>query len=127
MPLAYQPSPVEGEGGSKLKKDQMTQQYYSNWNRNRRPSLKKVLQSLSRYPAYLISKLKNEKNLRRKILRGVMYLAASFLLVISLTFAAISLTLPDPNKLNARIIPQSTKIYARDGTTLLYEMIFEIK
>jgi membrane peptidoglycan carboxypeptidase len=43
------------------------------------------------------------------------------------TFAVVSLSLPDPNKLNARIVPQSTKIYARDGTTLLYEVHGEAK
>lgn len=38
-------------------------------------------------------------------------------------FAAwVSQDLPDPNRLNSRAIAQSTKIYARDGTTLLYEI-----
>lgn len=102
-------------------------QYQSNWNRNRRPSLQKIVDSLLQYPAFLWQKLKKEKSLRKKILRGALYLSALFLLVGSLTFAVISLSLPDPNKLNARIIPQSTKIYARDGTTLLYEIHGEAK
>lgn len=36
--------------------------------------------------------------------------------------AWVSQDLPDPDKLNARAIAQSTKIYGRDGTTLLYEI-----
>lgn len=36
--------------------------------------------------------------------------------------AWVSQDLPDPNKLNTRVIPESTKIYARDGTTLLYDI-----
>jgi 1A family penicillin-binding protein len=113
--------------GSYIEESQMLQQYYSNWNRNHKSRFKKALQSLIQYPAALINKIRNEKNLRRKIWRVIIYLAASFLLAGSLIFAAISLTLPDPNKLNARIIPQSTKIYARDGTTLLYEIHGEAK
>ena len=37
-------------------------------------------------------------------------------------FAWFSRDLPDPNKIMDRTIAQSTKIYARDGTTLLYEI-----
>lgn len=105
----------------------MPLQYYSNWNRNQRPSFKKVIGSLQRLPAYLWQKLKSEKKLRRKILQVVVYAAAAFLLVVSVTFAVISVILPDPNKLNSRIVAQSTKIYARDGTTLLYEIHGEAK
>jgi len=101
--------------------------YQSNYNKNRRPSFKQVLQSLVNYPLYLIQKIREEKDLRKKILRVIIFVAATFLLLGSLTFAAVSLSLPDPNKLNARIIPQSTKIYARDGTTLLYEVHGEAK
>ncbi len=36
--------------------------------------------------------------------------------------AWVSQDLPDPNKLNTRVVAQSTKIYARDGTTLLYNI-----
>lgn len=36
--------------------------------------------------------------------------------------AWVSQALPDPNKLNSRNIAESTKIYARDGSTLLYEI-----
>lgn len=37
-------------------------------------------------------------------------------------FAWFSKDLPDPNKLIDRSLAESTKIYARDGTTLLYEI-----
>ncbi|MDD5039526.1 MAG: penicillin-binding protein [Patescibacteria group bacterium] len=37
-------------------------------------------------------------------------------------FAWYSRDLPDPNKIMSRSIAQSTQIYARDGTTLLYEI-----
>lgn len=36
--------------------------------------------------------------------------------------AWVSQDLPDPNNINSRIVAQSTKIYARDGSTLLYEI-----
>lgn len=39
----------------------------------------------------------------------------------------VALTLPDPTKLNTRIVAESTKIYARDETTLLYEIHGEAK
>lgn len=102
--------------------------FYSKWNRNlRSPSFKKVLLAVAHYPIYFLKKIMAEKSLRRKILKLALYCAAFFLISGSLTFAAISLTLPDPNKINARIVPQSTKIYARDGTTLLYEIHGEAK
>ncbi|MGE5392358.1 MAG: penicillin-binding protein [Candidatus Saccharibacteria bacterium] len=63
----------------------------------------------------------------KKILKWVLYLAAFFLLAGSIVFAVVSLSLPDPNKLMTRVVPQSTKIYARDETTLLYEIHGEAK
>ncbi len=50
--------------------------------------------------------------------------AAALLGIISAVavVAWVSQDLPDPNKLNTRAVAQSTKIYARDGTTLLYEV-----
>ncbi len=36
--------------------------------------------------------------------------------------AWVSQDLPDPNKINNRVVAQSTEIYARDGSTLLYEI-----
>ncbi|MBI4049378.1 MAG: penicillin-binding protein [Candidatus Doudnabacteria bacterium] len=102
--------------------------YHSNWNRNfRKTAFQKILGEIFKFPRYLVAKLRQEKSLRRKILRLIIYAASAFLIIGSLTFAAVSLSLPDPNKINARIVPQSTKIYARDGTTLLYEIHGEAK
>lgn len=36
--------------------------------------------------------------------------------------AWVSQDLPDPNKINSRVVAQSTKVYARDGSTVLYEV-----
>lgn len=105
----------------------MPQQYYSNWNKHRRPSFKKILATLKSLPILAWQKIREQKNLRRKLVKIAVYLGATFLLLASVTFAIVSLNLPDPNKLNSRIIPQSTKIYARDGTTLLYEIHGEAK
>jgi penicillin-binding protein 1C len=79
------------------------------------------------FPKKLWEKFRNEKSLRRKIVMVALYGAAGLLLLGSLTFAVMSLSLPDPNKLNERFVAQSTKIYARDGTTLLYEVHGEAK
>ena len=53
-------------------------------------------------------------------------IGAAFVLVGIITavgvVAWVSQDLPDPNKINARVVAQSTKIYARDGSTLLYEI-----
>jgi 1A family penicillin-binding protein len=102
-------------------------QYYSRWNRNNRPGLKNVLGSVLRFPKFLWDKLRTQKSLQRKLLMIVLYIGAGILLAGSITFAVVSLSLPDPNKLNNRIVAQSTKIYARDGTTLLYEVHGETK
>ncbi len=101
--------------------------YYSNWNRNRRPNLKNFLNTVLKYPLWLWEKVKSQKSLKRKIFLVVLYGFAGILLAGSLVFAGVSLSLPDPNKLNERIVAQSTKIYARDGTTLLYEVHGEAK
>ncbi len=69
----------------------------------------------------------NAKQRRTTIIKIVLYFFALILIAGSLTFAVVALSLPDPNKLNTRVIPQSTKIYARDGTTLLYEVHGEVK
>ncbi len=102
-------------------------QYYSNWNRNNRPEFKKTMAKLLEYPRLLWHKLRTEKTWQRKVFMGLIYFGAALLLLGSVTFAVVSLSLPDPNKLNSRIVPQSTKIYARDGSTLLYEVHGEAK
>ncbi|OGE82447.1 MAG: hypothetical protein A3B10_00010 [Candidatus Doudnabacteria bacterium RIFCSPLOWO2_01_FULL_44_21] len=101
--------------------------YYSNWNRNQRSGWKKIVQQILGYPKNLWQKFRTQKTFRRKIFMICAYAITGALLAASALFAAVSLSLPDPNKLNARIIPQSTKIYARDGTTLLYEVHGEAK
>ncbi|OGE73949.1 MAG: hypothetical protein A3C49_04070 [Candidatus Doudnabacteria bacterium RIFCSPHIGHO2_02_FULL_42_25] len=101
--------------------------YYSNWNRNNKPTLKGVLATILKLPKYLWDHLRQQKSWQKRIFMACLYFGAAMLLLGSLTFAMISLSLPDPNKLNARIVPQSTKIYARDGTTLLYEVHGEAK
>ncbi|MBX4187568.1 MAG: PBP1A family penicillin-binding protein [Candidatus Doudnabacteria bacterium] len=63
----------------------------------------------------------------RKTLKYGLALAGLGLIAGSILFFVVSLSLPNPNKLSARIVPQSTKIYARDGTTLLYEIHGEAK
>src|SRR5262249_16535595 len=45
----------------------------------------------------------------------------------ALLFLIVSRDLPDPNRLIGRQVPESTKIYARDGTTLLYEVHGEVR
>jgi 1A family penicillin-binding protein len=51
---------------------------------------------------------------------------AFLILLIAVLFLYYSHNLPDPNKLLSRDVPQSTKIYARDGS-LLYEIHGEFK
>jgi membrane peptidoglycan carboxypeptidase len=91
---------------------------------------------IKRYFYYLIRRFKANwhtviRGTRRErlflLFRLALYCAALVLIVGSVTFAVVALSLPDPNKLNERQIAQSTKIYARDGTTLLYEIHGEEK
>lgn len=53
-------------------------------------------------------------------LSGVLILAG--FIVGTMTVVWVSKDLPDPNKLNDRQVPQSTKIYDRTGEHLLYEV-----
>ncbi len=62
----------------------------------------------------------------RKFFTWTFRLAASGILIVALLFLYYSRGLPDPNKLLDRQIPQSTKIFARDGS-LLYEIHGEYK
>ncbi len=54
--------------------------------------------------------------------RTILTLAAIGLGVVALLFLWISKDLPSPNKINARLNAQTTKIYASDGKTLLLEV-----
>lgn len=53
-------------------------------------------------------------------------IAAAGVLLIAFLFIYYSRALPDPNRLLGRDVPESTKIYARDGS-LLYEVHGEVK
>jgi 1A family penicillin-binding protein len=97
--------------------------YHSAWNKHRRKSpLKKLWDLFLVIPKWVFNKLQSDRKLRRRVFKLSFYAAFLIFIFFSITFIIISLSLPDPNKLNARIIPQSTKIYARDGETLLYEV-----
>ncbi|HEX5429961.1 MAG TPA: penicillin-binding protein [Patescibacteria group bacterium] len=61
------------------------------------------------------------------VIRLALYCFALILILGSVTFAVVALSLPDPNKLNDRQVAQSTKIYASDGLHLLYEVHGEVK
>lgn len=62
----------------------------------------------------------------RKIFTWVFRLGAGAILLVALMFLYYSHNLPDPNKLLDRQVPESTKIFARDGS-LLYEIHGEYK
>ncbi len=51
---------------------------------------------------------------------GIIFLVFVFIGVVA--FAWFSRDLPDPERIAERSVAQSTRIYARDGTTLLYEI-----
>ena len=59
---------------------------------------------------------------RRFLLRGGALLLLTGTVTVVAMAAWVSQDLPDPNKINSRLVAQSTKIYARDGSTLLYEV-----
>lgn len=101
--------------------------YRSNWNKRNRFNFRNITQEVFRFPGFVWSKIRSEKKLGRKLIKLGLFIAASLLIVGSLTFAIISFSLPDPSKLNSRVLAESTKIYARDGTTLLYEIHGEAK
>jgi len=61
----------------------------------------------------------NEKRIWKAVgLVAIFGFLAGVILVVG-AFAWISRDLPDPNKIKDRAVAQSSKIYARDGTTLL--------
>lgn len=102
--------------------------YYSNWNKNNRgPQIEKFITNLYKNLGEKAKNFTRKRFTFKRLLKWALYAAAAFVLVGSITFAIISLSLPDPNKLMSRIVAQSTKIYARDGQTLLYEIHGEAK
>ncbi|MGE5298289.1 MAG: penicillin-binding protein [Acidobacteriaceae bacterium] len=101
---------------------------HSNWNKNNRgPQIEKFLANLLKGAGQTLKRIKPKNFGARRIIKWVLYLGAAGLIGGSLLFAIVSLSLPDPNKLSTRVVPESTKIYARDGTTLLYEVHGEVK
>ena len=102
--------------------------YHSNYNRNNRgPQIEKFLTNLFKNLGQTVKNVTKEKWSWKRAGKYALYAAGAFLLVGSVAFAVISLSLPNPNKLMARVVPESTKIYARDETTLLYEIHGEAK
>ncbi|MBI4092492.1 MAG: PBP1A family penicillin-binding protein [Candidatus Kerfeldbacteria bacterium] len=67
-----------------------------------------------------------QRHRREKLLRFWLPLAAIVFLFFVLSgiivFAWFSRDLPNPDRISDRSVAQSTRIYARDGTTLLYEI-----
>lgn len=105
--------------------------YHSNYNKYNRGG--KAKQLFNKVAIWFINfggwlKAKLFKNWTwRKAAKYTLYLCGIGLILGSIMFFVISLSLPNPNKLSTRVVPQSTKIYARDGTTLLYEIHGETK
>ncbi len=62
----------------------------------------------------------------KKVFTWFFRIVACGIFLLALLFLYYSKNLPDPNQLLNRQVPQSTKIYARDGT-LLYEIHGEVK
>lgn len=56
-----------------------------------------------------------------------MYLTLSFVVFIVLVFLYVAKDLPDPTKISQRKVIESTKIYDREGKTLLYDIHGEEK
>lgn len=65
---------------------------------------------------------KDMKRWRRRLLLGGAVVVLVGIITVVGVVAWISQDLPDPNKINSRVVAQSTKIYARDAATLLYEI-----
>jgi 1A family penicillin-binding protein len=105
----------------------MSNYFHSNWNRNNRgPQIDKFLLNLFKGFGQKVGTAKKRLKPKR-LLRYALYSAGLMLLAGSVVFAIVSLSLPNPNKLSARVVPESTKLYARDNSTLLYEVHGEFK
>lgn len=74
---------------------------------------------------------KNKSRLKRPWWAYVIVVAIIFLLIGGIgmvgAFAYFSKELPNPDKINDRSVAESTRIYARDETTLLYEIHGDIR
>jgi 1A family penicillin-binding protein len=106
----------------------MNSYYYSNWNKNNRNAgITGVVWSyLSQFGKWLFKLIKTPKFFLR-LFQTLFFLVLIVGAVGVAGFFLMSSQLPDPNRLSNRVVAQSTKIYARDGTTLLYEIHGEAK
>ncbi len=105
--------------------------YFSNWNRhNRNPRWVTIVNNtvtwLKNFTREMRIKLFKDWSWKKGLKYGL-YLCGLGLIGGSILFFIVSLSLPNPNKLSSRVVAQSTKIYARDETTLLYEIHGEAK
>lgn len=105
--------------------------YHSNWNKhNRRPKWENSVNGSVAWIKETARKMKRKFFANwtwKKSLKYGLGLAGLGLIAGSIMFFIVSLSLPNPNKLSARVVPESTKIYANDGQTLLYEIHGEAK
>ena len=62
------------------------------------------------------------KTLLKTVIGGIIFLTIVGLIGASLLFTWVAKDLPEPGKLQERILPESTKIYDRSGEVLLYEI-----
>lgn len=70
---------------------------------------------------------KPKKHVLRFLWKSFLFLSGAGLLVVAGFFIYFAKDLPSPGKVTARFIPESTKIYDRTGTHLLYEVHGEEK
>lgn len=74
-----------------------------------------------------VQKVRKDKKKMKKIINiGLIVIGAGLLFVVGI-FAYYMKDLPDPGKINKRIVAESTKIYDRTGEHLLYEVHGEEK
>ncbi|MGC9048850.1 MAG: penicillin-binding protein [Patescibacteria group bacterium] len=85
------------------------------------PSLK--IKKSNSWQSRLIKKSNRKKNnLIGGLFRFIILLIIFGLIFIIFSFISLGYNLPDPNKLLERAVAQSTKIYDRNGRTVLYEI-----
>lgn len=93
-------------------------------------SLRNIKKSTSKKPASFFGRIKKklkDKKFRKKVLIVAGVAVGIFLLSVAGVFAYFSKDLPSPDRINARDVAQSTKIYDRTGDILLYEVHGEVK
>ena len=107
--------------------------YFRGWKSNsyrspfaRRPKKKSFLRSMLSFIGRTIVWFFGIKGVWKKLILASIFLVLLGFIVFGLFFAYYSFSLPDPNKLADRIVPESTKIFDRNGK-LLYEIHGEAK